>query len=317
MTVLVADVGGTNSRLALAGPGRDVQATARRYENDLFDSFYDVLSHYRSETGLQGLSGCCVAIAGPVTPSDARLTNRDWEFAPEQIASALGMNDAARVVLINDLVALGHALQALSPDRLSVIRGRNGHRAQNDQALIVGMGTGFNVCRIKGAPGEDPAVAEAELGHGSLPHAVFAELQSALGDGADIFTSNEALFSGRGLTRLYRVLSGGEECRGQDIIAAYQHGDHADARCTVELMARLMGLMAREMVFMYLPAGGIYYAGGAARGILGTDARASFTEAFEAPGWFDELIGQVPVSVISDDAAALIGAARRVAELGQ
>ena len=75
-------------------------------------------------------------------------------------------------------------------------------------------------------------------------------------------------------------------------------------------MARLMGLLTRELVFQYLPLGGIHFAGGVSRGILGSPARATFLETVAASGPFADLIAQVPLRLITDDAAALTGAAR-------
>ena len=68
--------------------------------------------------------------------------------------------------------------------------------------------------------------------------------------------------------------------------------------------------LTREMVFQYLPLGGIHFAGSVARGVLSTDARVHFLKMFESDGPFSELIGQVPVKVITDDTAALVGVAR-------
>ncbi|MDK3072294.1 glucokinase [Sedimentitalea sp. JM2-8] len=96
-----------------------------------------------------------------------------------------------------------------------------------------------------------------------------------------------------------------------DILAAYA-GDPADgpARRTVNLMAHLLGVFARELVFQYLPFGGIHFAGSAARGILGSAARDLFLSGLEVPGRFSEQIAGVPIRLITDDAAALTGAAR-------
>lgn len=308
MTLLVADIGGTNSRLALIDPDTGSTETAR-FENGRFGSFYEILDQYVAGHTIPALDGCCFAIAGPVTSGQARLTNRDWYFDVGLISQALPARPARPVCLVNDLVALGYALPTLASDQLLQVKPALQPDAPNAQALVAGLGTGFNVCAVKTGPGT-PAVIEAELGHGSLPSSVHQALVQAIGATAAQFRTIEDLFSGGGLSRLHHIISGGKEWRGQDILAAYDTTLQDTTAQSVELMAQLLGIFAREMVFQYLPFGGIHFAGGAARGILGSDARALFLQAFEAPGPFTDLVNQVPVQLITDDSAALIGAAR-------
>ena len=314
MTVLAADVGGTNTRLALVGPEAG-RPEAARYENRGFSSFYEVLARYCAEHPLPPLGGCCVAIAGPVTSDRARLTNLDWSIDAASIASALPVALPGPVVLVNDLFALGHSLGGLRPDQLLQIRAPDHGGAPNDQALVVGMGTGFNICLVRtGRAGA--LVSGAELGHASLPTSVGAALSAAIGGAADRFSRIEDLFSGRGLARLYHVFSDGALLGGAQILAAYGAGRRGPAAQSVELAARLLGIMAQELVFQYLPLAGIHFAGGAARGILGSQARAVFLRAFDTPVPFGDLIGQVPLRLITDDTAALSGAARHAVAAG-
>ena len=305
MTVLVADVGGTNTRVALASAGQLVHLT--RFANDAYGSFAEVLTAYARGRTLPGLRGVCVAVAGPVAGGRAELTNRNWHFDAAELAAPLPGQGGIPARLINDLVALGHALPGLTAAQLDVIRA-GAAQPSNDQALVAGLGTGFNTCLLKGG-----AVVEAELGHASLPLAIAEELRAQIGDAAGGFRTNECLFSGRGLSRLHQILSG-QERRGQDILADYATGGDPQAAATVTLTARLLGLFARELVFQYLPFRGIHFAGGAARGILGSAARAEFLSAFEADGRFADHLDRVPVRLIADDAAALSGAARLMEE---
>ncbi|SPJ28161.1 glucokinase [Falsiruegeria mediterranea] len=299
MTVLVADVGGTNTRIGMSDGGVVTQIS--RYENDAYPSFDAVVAKYLSDVAKASLTGAVIAVAGPVTSTRAKLTNRDWSFDSAQLRAALP--GAPKVFLINDLVALGHALPHLAEGQHSTLLS-GAEQPLNSQRVVAGVGTGFNVCLLR-----DGAVMEAELGHASLPSSVGSVLHDALGDGAAQFTTNEAVLSGRGLSRLYQVMTG-RSLAGAQIIAAADAGDCQSAREAVMLFARLLGCFSRELVFQYLPFGGIHFAGGAARGVLGSDARDAFVAAFLNDGPFHEQVAQVPVHVIADDLAALIGAAR-------
>lgn len=309
MAILVADVGGTNTRFAVVEDG--VLNSIRSYENAKFASFYDILAEYWDHHGLCSLAGCCVAIAGPVTSTQAQLTNLNWQFDTADIASALPGPAGLPVRLVNDLAGLGYALAALQPEHLMDLKPLGTSRP-TDPALVVGIGTGFNICLVKDTGvGGAPMVLAAELGHASLPHSVWSVLRDEIGaDAAAKITDNEHLFSGRGLAGLYRTISGGSELGGPDITAAYD-GDPANpATRTVDLAARLLGLFTRELVFQYLPFGGIHFAGGAARGILGSGEPREFLQAFDTAGPFSNLIGQVSVRLITEDSAALLGLAR-------
>ncbi|NRB33659.1 MAG: ROK family protein [Rhodobacteraceae bacterium] len=304
--VLVSDVGGTNTRIALVdGDGR--QMAVRRYANDSFSSYYDALSRFLVEhPETTGLAGACVAVAGPVTSDEAQLTNRNWHFSLGDIAARLddvlpnGFDGSVR--LLNDLAALGHALPHLGHDGLEEVKPAATDPA-NDQALVVGLGTGFNVAfvklRLRGT-----VVAEAELGHAGLPASVDRLLRDRLGAKADAFFSIEELFSGRGLAALSAAMTGTAR-DGAHLILDYD--SDADARAVVDFMAQLMGTLCHEFVYYYMPFRGICFAGSVARGVLSTPARAAFMQAFDRPGMFEGHIAQIAVRIITDDTAALLG----------
>lgn len=313
MPYLVADVGGTNTRLAVFASGHGLRDIAR-YENDRFGSFLNLLADYCKTADLTGLTACCIAVAGPVTSSAARLTNRDWIFDLEKIAAALPSGPQTPVRLINDLAALGHALPTLGAAQVDTIRAPDSGHPANDQALVVGVGTGFNVCMVR-MEKASATVLEAELGHASLPSRVFNRLQSAIGAKAAGFVRIEDLFSGRGIAQLHQIISDGQLLDGPEILAAYDPAAHDCITDTVELAAELLGLLARDLVFQYQPFRGLHFAGGAARGLLGSSAKAVFLQSLTAPGQFADHIRQVPVRVITDDAAALVGAARCASDL--
>lgn len=297
MTALVADVGGTNSRLALIGadgaPGR-----IHRYANRDFARFEEVIARFVAKAAPPPIHACAVAVAGPVTDGQARLTNRDWVFDAGQIAGALPGGPAVR--LVNDLAALGHALDGLAPGQIDLLRAGAQGRSGNGQRLVVGLGTGVNVCLV--APG--PAVIEAELGHASLPSSVAA----ALGGRAADFPTCEDLFSGRGLPRLHG--QGAEDAAA--VVEAAHSRQQPDAAGSVARLAGLLGVLTRELVYQYMPLDGIFFAGSVARGVLGPSGRAAFLEAAAPAGPFAELIARVPLRLITDDGAALVGLSRLV-----
>ncbi|MFK7753086.1 MAG: ROK family protein [Sedimentitalea sp.] len=306
MTRLVADIGGTNTRLALVDDTGALHAQMR-LANDDFDGIKAVLQHFTAHHPAR-INAACLAIAGPVAGTRAQLTNRGWSFDRASLSEQLG---GAKLRFVNDLAALGYALPSLNAAQVQAFGARCDTDALNDQALVVGVGTGFNICLVKGDP-VAPAVIEAELGHASLPACVADALGDIIGARTRAFPTIEDLFSGRGLTRLDAMVTGEQGRDGADMLRAYGEGAPVAA---VDHVAQLLGLMARQLVFAYRPARGIFFAGSVARGVLGSQAQSAFLRAFATPGAFADLIAATPLNVITDDAAALTGAARVVAAM--
>jgi glucokinase len=310
MTVLVADVGGTNARLALGANGRLIPDTLVRLRNDDWPSFDAALDAYLA--GRPAPRALCVAIAGPVTGTAAapttgtaagatgRLTNRDWAFD----AGALAARTGARAMLINDLTALGHALAGLPPEGTIPVFTPDPAtpRGVNGQALVLGLGTGVNVCAVGTGP-QGVLCLEAEAGHVALPAAVAAALAARLG-AADAFPTTEELFAGRGLARLHAALTGAS--LPGDRIVADAAADPA-AAATVTLFAKLLGAWARDLALMFMPRAGLYLAGSVARGVVGGVGAAAFRAAFTAEAAFAAIPRSIPVRIIADDMAALAG----------
>ena len=307
MNLLVADVGGTNTRIALFHKG-GAMAHVGRYQNADHASFYEVLEKYAANRDLSQVTTCCVAVAGPVTSDCARLTNRGWKVDANGIAAVIPSLSAGSVLLANDLVALGYALPDLAPAQMSLIRASRDPGLANHQQLVVGMGTGFNICVVKSDRGP-PVVIEAELGHASLPSTVGAALSDALGSKAARLKTYEDALSGRALPWLYRQFSDGKVLTGSEILTAYDPARRDAATRSVDLAAHILGMVVRELVFVYLPFGGIHFAGGVARGLLGSPAGDVFLTAFQSRGPMDEQVALVPLHLITDDAAGLLGAA--------
>ena len=303
MTILVADVGGTNTRFALCDPDAGIsRATLTRYRNTGYPSFDAALTSYLSAQGTPALTAVCIAVAGPVSGGRARLTNLDWGFD----AGALSRLTRAPVTIINDLAALGHAVPGFGADDTATVHSPDpALRVANGQALVLGLGTGVNACAVRMAPGHPAACLEAEAGHTSLPASVAALLAQRFGTLPEAFFSTEELFAGRGLARLHALATGTTQ-DGAAIIAAHATGD-ALATETLTLFATLAGTYARELALQYMPREGLYLAGSVARGVIEAGFAAPFTAAYTAPQRFGDLVAGMPVRLITDDMAALAG----------
>lgn len=315
---LVADVGGTNTRVALAEGPRVIADSVQRFANDDFKHLEDVLLGYQSAQGIVGCSAACVAMAGPVAGGTARLTNRDWSIDTHRLSATTG---AATTAILNDLQAQGHAVGHLKDTAVRPII-TAAHPAPVDRAhaarLVIGIGTGFNIAPVF-LTEPKRLVPPSEAGHALLPVVTEADaaLARALSDDEDGAVIEDAL-SGRGIVAIDRhcgrAFGADGDRSGPQIIAALEAGEpHATA--TAAMVTRMMGLVAGNLALTVLPYGGIYLIGGVARAFAPYLSGASFTQAFGNRGRFSDFMAQFDIATIDDDYAALTGCAAHVARL--
>ena len=122
---LVADIGGTNSRLRLSSKSELLASTIQSYSNANWESLYAVIADYLSRAGTSHPSEIVLALAGPVQGERAFLTNRDWVIDTSHLKEMFGL---ARVYLLNDFTALGYAVPKLKPVQIVPVNGKPGAR---------------------------------------------------------------------------------------------------------------------------------------------------------------------------------------------
>ena len=298
MPALVADVGGTYTRVALACGTKLLPWSRQRYINSGFANLEAVIELYLCDTGCRELAGGCLAVAGPVAGGRGTMTHLDWKIDAASLSAAL---DDSPVSVINDLQAVGHALHLLHADDFAaIVTGRPA--VPGAARLAINVGTGFNAAAVH-TTGAGLVVAPSESGHAGLPAAAIEDpglmrhLEQAVG-----FVTIEDILSGRGAARARswvtasnngRQPPGGEE-------AAFNR-----------IMATALGSIAGDLALIHLPYGGIYLTGGVVSAIAPHLKAHGFCEAFTAKGRFAGFMEQFPISLISDDACALRGCAAR------
>jgi glucokinase len=294
MTILVADVGGTNARLGLAHDMELFQGSIQRFENADFASFGDVVRQFLAGVDGVNISTCVIAVAGPVSATQAKLTNLDWVITADELG---GITGCENTFFLNDLAALGYSLAQLPVDGTSFVSEGVKVAPENAQYLVVGMGTGFNVCAVKNDMTAVPICLQAECGHIALP--------------ADIGPSGtvEELFSGRGFAAFYNAMADGPALSGFEISQQHGAGVNPVATQALEQYGHKLGLLTRELALMYMPTGGIYFAGSVARGVFDAGMDQQFLAGLNASDHFLNAMGDIPIGVIRDDAAGLLGCA--------
>ena len=302
---LLADIGGTNTRMALSDSKTVRSDTITRFKNADYAEFTDIVRRYLADAGITGIDRACVAAAGPVVDGRAEMTNLDWTIESADIAAA---SNATQVGLLNDLQAQGHCLTSLhTGDYETVLRGTHTPRP-NDTQIVIGMGTGFNAAPVYHTE-HGTFVPPAEIGHARIAVADGTQIKVAkYVNKTEGFISNEHILAGRGLERIDAALNNHTDRSAADIMAAAGAGD-ATAIHVAQTQASFAGGVYGDMALATLPLGGIYLIGGVARALTPYLASDVFANAFRAKDRFSEFNVQFSVHVILDDFAALKGCA--------
>jgi glucokinase len=312
---LVADLGGTNTRVALAD-GKVVRPESiRRFSNAEFSSLEPVLVRYLAEEGVARVDGVCVAAAGPVRNGVAEMTNLDWTIDGPQLIRATG---ARQTAILNDLQAQGHALGHIAPQYLRPLIA--GPQQAGGTMLVVGVGTGMNAAPVHETPW-GRVVAASECGHISMPirngqDFRLARFVEGHGPHAHGFAGVEDVLAGRGLEHVYAFITSEagkmREMKAADIMAALAAGDPL-ARETARLYVHILGAVLGNLALIHLPFGGIFLIGGVARAMTPYMIELGLTESFRDKGRFGTFMEGFSVQVIEDDFAALTGCAAYLA----
>ena len=310
---LVADVGGTNTRIALAQDGTIDRTAIQRYANRDFDSLHAVIQRYCDASSAGQITAACVAIAGPVENGTGHLTNLNWSIDHASLKKVTG---ADTVAVINDLQAQAHALQDLPNSAfervLSVPAPRQDPQSHGAK-LVIGIGTGCNAAlALTDASGV--RVPASETGHIGLPVRSQEDLDLMLYlQNKQGFASVEHVLAGSGLETVYQYFA---QTAGQahslsahQIMAAMADASDPLARQTVQITVRLLAQLCADLALIHLPYGGIYLVGGVARALMPYLKPCDFAASFYAMGRFSKVMERFEVALVHDDYAALTGCA--------
>ena len=316
---ILADIGGTNTRVALASGKAVDPVSIRRFANAEATGLEPILRRYLDEAGIRSVDGVCVAVAGPVRDGVAEMTNLSWTIDNAQLVRATGAN---RVAILNDLQAQGQALGQIAAKDLRVLL--SGPQKPGASMLVVGLGTGMNAAPVHDTPW-GRVVAASECGHVSMPvqtaqDLALAQFLAHQVAGAHGFAGVEEAIAGRGIGHIHEFLSHQAGARVQkptaEVMADLARGEDL-ARRTAQIYIRIMAQTLGNLALTHLPFGGIFLIGGVARAMAPYLADLGFATAFRDKGRFAEFMENFCVTLVEDDYAALTGCAAYLANGGR
>jgi glucokinase len=321
--ILAGDVGGTKTLLGLFARGdrRPQLITFRAYPTNTFDSFTAILDAFAREvTDPLEVEAAAVGVAGPVIGERASLTNVAWDVSCREIGARLA---TTRVRLLNDLEAMATSVEVLGEDEVAVLQ--EGIARRDGNAAVIAAGTGLGVAFLHRVQGRLLPVP-SESGHADFAArtdeeiALLVMLRHEHGR-----VEVEDVLCGPGLLNLYRFTHRSEPCqavaglRPEDAPAAISEAALTGTcpRCVeaLSMFVSAYGAEAGNVALRGVTTAGLYVGGGIAPKILPALQHGGFMAAFRAKGLMTELVSKVPVKVILNPEAGLLGAAVAAQEL--
>ena len=316
--LLAGDVGGTKTLLGLfaKAPHRPTPMAVESFPTVEFEGLVPMIRQFlqRQPGGEPSVEAACFGVAGPVLDDVAELTNVSWTVDGKAVAVEFGL---ARVQLLNDLVSIAHSVSVLHPDELHVLQAGDPNLSGNAALLAAGTGMGqsflFN-------DGRHLVPAPSEGGHADFSARTPREWQlvewlTARYGRAEV----EMVVSGIGLNNLYHFVHGDDPCVALDAtpppdlprVASEKARADTCARCAevMDIFAEAYGAEAGNLALRTVATRGVYIGGGIAPKNLGLLTRPSFLARFHQKGPMSDLLLTIPLKVILNPQAGLLGAA--------
>ncbi len=329
--ILAGDVGGTKTAVGLYRPvdlRRDGSigdppspAVHKRYRSIDYDGLVpiirDFLLEHRGLVG-NGVVTATFGVAGPVLGNRSETTNLPWIIDAQEMESSFGWEKGS-VHLVNDLVAMGWGINLVGQS--GILSLRKGIRDPTGNSVLVAPGTGLGeALLLNGGAVLRPIPSEG--GHSDWAPVTRLQLQLL----EYLWTiyphvSSERLLSGPGILHLYRFLirdlpedplfspTMPDESLPELITHAALVENNRYACDTLELFAEILAQEVGNMALKVLATGGVYIGGGIPgkiRTFLQTEA---FLKRISEKGRYAELLGKIPVSVLTNEETPLLGAA--------
>ncbi|MEN0078671.1 MAG: glucokinase [Pseudomonadota bacterium] len=338
--VLVGDAGGTSLRFALARRtgGAIVLDAQRKYSEvkdahgrvgrPLFKSFDDGLAAYIEETGIDPAGRAALfAVAGPPdVDGGVEMTNRTYwpRILPGALTARFGLR---QVNLVNDFAGLARSVPDLpNSDFVEILPGAGRPGAP---IVVTGPGTGFGIATLMTTSTGRFVPITGQGGHAgyaaqTVREAELAARLPACEKARDIFAAHglppgttyvatEMIVSGEWLKPVFDILSDmhnveRRDLSAQEILDAAEAGDPV---CVETCLLRARGIMgaAGDVVLINGGQGGVVLTGGVAERMPGWLKHPEATARFLQRGSETPYMADVPVRVLMNPDAPLLGAA--------
>ncbi|MCW5876583.1 MAG: glucokinase [Anaerolineales bacterium] len=319
--LLAGDIGATNTRLALfSDEDPYTPQHLAKFKGQAYPSLVDVLHEYLAEAP-GPILGASLGVAGPVVAERVQLTNLAWAIDAAELRASFGWE---RIWLLNDLQAIASSVEQLGPADLHTLQ--VGQPELQGSRFVIAPGTGIGVSYLVW-DGRRYRAYPTEGGHADFApaDAVQDELLAFL-RGRYPQVHVEHVCSGLGIPNIYDFLlaSGRAQAPGALaeqlaaaadrtplIIDAALAGEPEGEICrqVLDIFVDALAAEAGSLALSYGSTGGAYIGGGIPPRILGEFERRGFAALFAAKTGYESYLARMPIQVILNTGAGLLGAA--------
>ncbi|MFZ0808738.1 MAG: glucokinase [Candidatus Sulfotelmatobacter sp.] len=325
--ILAGDIGGTNARLAYfqAQNGHLSLICERVFPSREHHGLGEIVSQFLKDSGTRP-EVACFGIAGPVRNGRVETSNLPWVIEQSKLAKQIQL---PATLLINDLEASAWGIGALSAADLVPLNKISGPAIGNQAVIAPGTGLGQAGLFWDGSRHH---VFACEGGHcdfapqGDLQIALLRFLEARFGH-----VSYERILSGPGLVNVYQFLRDSQHEKETPEVAAQIQKDDAAAAISraalaescplsvkaLDLWIAVYGAEASNLALKVMATGGLFLTGGISPKILPKLTGPAFMQAFLEKGRLRPLVEAIPVQVVMNQNAGLLGAARCGAQWAQ
>ncbi len=328
--ILAGDVGATKTLLGLFDESRGGLRGVReeRFASAEYGSLEEVVAGFLAAGAEGSVHAACFGVAGPVAARATRMTNLPWVVEERSLARAIG---TLKVRLLNDLQALAYGTLFIDAGQTHVLHA-GGERAAEGNVAVIAAGTGLGEAFLVW-DGERYHPMASEGGHVDFAPRDDREIDLLrwLRRRLEGRVGYERVLSGAGLRNLYEFLRDRREspespavperfAREDPAVVISELGlSGKDALCAtaLDLFCSLYGAEAGNLALKGFATGGVRVGGGIAPKILPALERGAFLRSFLDKGRYRAVMEAMPVSVILEPRAPLVGAAHFALKLGQ
>ncbi|MPZ17516.1 MAG: glucokinase [Luteitalea sp.] len=319
--LLASDLGGTKTLVGLfkRTGGRPELLDTREFPTLDFPGLSAILVSFLHATGTRPneIEAACLGVAGPIIKQVVRLSNVPWRVNGRDVIEETGIS---RLWLLNDVEAMAYAVSALEADELHTLQ--EGVFNADGNMCLVTAGTGLGQAILVRHQGR-LLPCPSEGGHGDFAARTAREielLQYLTREHGR--THTEHIVSGPGLVNLLRFTSegqspllkeNGDRCSDREIPAAItKRGiEGSDPHCVeaLHLFLGVFGAAAGNFALQSVATGGVFLGGGIPSKILDAFDLPLFLEAFLRKPPMEHMLKRIPIHVILNRRAGLLGAA--------
>ncbi|WP_437719785.1 glucokinase [Sorangium sp. So ce861] len=323
-SLLVGDIGGTNTRLALYDASGDTPLSEAVFRSREHASFEEIALPFLVRSDAPHPAVAVLGVAGPIKDHVATITNLPWRLAERELSRRLKI---ARVQLANDLVVGARGCLHIPRSSIAPLTERR-PRPKESNLAVIAAGTGLGEARLVW-DGARHLTLPTEGGHADFAprSAVEVELWQFLAERHPDHVSYERVLSGDGLGALFDFFAARAARVPRAIERRLAEGDRnaaiaelglarafRPAARAVDLFVEIYGAEAGNLALRELALGGVFVLGNIARNLV-TARRELFMKSFLKKGRLTPLLEGVPVAVVTDPLVGVRGALALAREL--